>query len=338
MAVGIRNEKVDILRGIAAVLMVLGHSFIVYPINISEVPWCAAVSHFIYTFHMELFFILAGVVYHCVCYKEYLKKKIKRIVIPYFIFGLSAMMLRAFGGAAVNGIEPLNEGIEKLLFRGGGYWFLYVSFMIFMFYPALDKVLNKCFWLEVASCATLLIIDQCVAVTSFLTLNTIIHYLPYFIFGRIIAKISGGGVPQIRLDVLFSFGLIVFIGLDHLEIYTGDKLGAVLHFVRAIAICTAIYCCITLISKSNSNHCVKLLRDLFVDASEYSLQIYLFNGYLLTIIRIILCSILKIRNPLVIVGSIWLCDLAISLVLCKCILPKVPILAQMCGIKVGEVK
>lgn len=132
--------------------------------------------------------------------------------------------------------------------------------------------------------------------------------------------------------------MIVFIGLDHLEIYTGDKLGAVLHFVRAIAICTAIYCCITLISKSNSNHCVKLLRDLFVDASKYSLQIYLFNGYLLTIIRIILCSILKIRNPLVIVGSIWLCDLAISLVLCKCILPKVPILAQMCGIKVGEVK
>ena len=181
MAVGIRNEKVDILRGIAAVLMVLGHSFIVYPINISEVPWCAAVSHFIYTFHMELFFILAGVVYHCVCYKEYLKKKIKRIVVPYFIFGLSAMMLRAFGRAVVNGIEPLNEGIEKLLFRGGGYWFLYVSFMIFMFYPALDKVLNKCFWLEVASCATLLIIDQCVAVTSFLTLNTIIHYLPYFI-------------------------------------------------------------------------------------------------------------------------------------------------------------
>ena len=70
MSVKARNQNVDILRGIAAVLMVLGHSFIVYPINISEVPWCAAISHFIYTFHMELFFILAGVVYHCVCYKE----------------------------------------------------------------------------------------------------------------------------------------------------------------------------------------------------------------------------------------------------------------------------
>ena len=205
MSVKARNQNVDILRGIAAVLMVLGHSFIVYPINISEVPWCAAISHFIYTFHMELFFILAGGVYHCVCYKEYLKKKIKRIVIPYLIFGLSAMMLRAFGGAAVNGIEPLNEGIEKLLFLGGGYWFLYVSFMIFMFYPALDKVLNKCFWLEVASCATLLIIDQCVAVTSFLTLNTIIHYLPYFIFGRIIAKINGGGYR--RFDWMYCFHL-----------------------------------------------------------------------------------------------------------------------------------
>ena len=193
MIVKIRNKNVDILRGIAAVLMVLGHLFIVYPVNISKVPWCVAISHFIYTFHMELFFILAGVVYHCVSYKEYLIKKIERIAIPYLVFGLSAMMLRAFGGTAVNGIEPLNEGIEKLLLRGGGYWFLYVSFLIFMFYPALDKVLNKCFWLEVTSCAVLMIIYQCVIVTSFITLNTIIHYLPYFILGRVIAKNSGGG-------------------------------------------------------------------------------------------------------------------------------------------------
>lgn len=98
----------------------------------------------------------------------------------------------------------------KTPFRGGGYWFLYVSFMIFMFYPALDKVLNKCFWLEVASCAVLLIIDQCVEVTNFLTLNTIIHYLPYFIFGRIIAKISGGGTAN-------SAGCTVFIWIDSIH-------------------------------------------------------------------------------------------------------------------------
>ena len=118
------------------------------------------------------------------------------------------------------------------------------------------------------------------------SLFAVFHFWPDY------CKNQRGGVPRIRLGVLFSFGLIVFISLDYLEIYTGDKLGAVLHFVRAITICVAIYCCVTLISKCNSNQCVKLLHDLFVDASKYSLQIYLFNGYLLTIIRIIICSIL----------------------------------------------
>ena len=64
MAERVRNQEVDILRGIAAVLMILGHSFIVYPVNIASVPWCTAIGHFIYTFHMELFFILAGYVYY----------------------------------------------------------------------------------------------------------------------------------------------------------------------------------------------------------------------------------------------------------------------------------
>ena len=53
-----RIEEIDILRGIAAVLMILGHSFIEYPVDISTVSWCHALGHFIYTFHMELFFLL----------------------------------------------------------------------------------------------------------------------------------------------------------------------------------------------------------------------------------------------------------------------------------------
>lgn len=115
-----RNQNVDLLRGIAAVLMVLGHSFIVYPVNISEVHWCAAIRHFIYTFHMELFFILSGFVYCCTNYKDFLRRKVERIAIPYFVFGIGAMVLRAFGGTTINGIEPINEGMKKLFFAGGG--------------------------------------------------------------------------------------------------------------------------------------------------------------------------------------------------------------------------
>lgn len=35
-----RIREVDMLRGLAIILMITGHSFIVHPINIHDVPWC----------------------------------------------------------------------------------------------------------------------------------------------------------------------------------------------------------------------------------------------------------------------------------------------------------
>ena len=189
----VRKEEVDILRGIAAILVVLGHSFISYPVNIADIPWCEAVHHFINNFHMELFFILAGYVYHCINYKSYIKKKVERILLPYFVFGVGAMLLRAFGGAAINGIEPIGQGVKKLLFHGGGYWFLYVSFLIFAFYPLLERAFDKSIALEIAFGCFLLITGQFIKITGFLSISTVVHYLPYFILGHVLAEIFGGG-------------------------------------------------------------------------------------------------------------------------------------------------
>lgn len=138
----VRNQEVDILRGFAAILMILGYSFIVYPVNIEDIPWCSAIGHFIYNFHMELFFILSGYVYYCYEYKEFIFKKINRILIPYLVFGAGVLILRAYGGA-INGNVPLSKGVLKLLFNGGGYWFLYVSFLIFVIYPLLELLICK---------------------------------------------------------------------------------------------------------------------------------------------------------------------------------------------------
>lgn len=135
MQVRQRNDKIDYLRGIAAILMILGHSFIVHPVDISQIPWCDKLGEFIYQFHMELFFILAGWVYQCTDYKSFIKKKINRLAVPYFVFGAGALILRAVGGSLINGVEPLHEGIFQLLFSGGGYWFLYVLLIIFAIYP-----------------------------------------------------------------------------------------------------------------------------------------------------------------------------------------------------------
>lgn len=126
-----RIVEVDILRGIAIGLMILGHSFIVYPVNVYNIPWCTNISYVIYTFHMELLFIIAGYVYKCVDYKKYVYSKVQRILIPYIIFGSVSVLFKAFGGNAVNGNINIGGGVKSLVFEGGGIGF-YMLFLLFI--------------------------------------------------------------------------------------------------------------------------------------------------------------------------------------------------------------
>ena len=66
---------------------------------------------------------------------------------------------------------------------------------------------------------------------------------------------------------------------------------------------------------------------------QYSLQLYLFNGFLLVILRVLLCSILHIENPIIIVTSIAGFDILISLLVCVYLLPESKLLSYVCGVK-----
>lgn len=71
-----RNKTIDCMKGLAIIFMVVGH------IHIS-----ALVDKFIYSFHMPLFFIVSGYLYHRRTVSlEYLKKKVKTLILPYFVF------------------------------------------------------------------------------------------------------------------------------------------------------------------------------------------------------------------------------------------------------------
>lgn len=116
-----RIEQIDIARGIAAICMILGHSFIVHPIDISNVGWCRALHLWIYSFHMELFFFLTGAVWSCRNFSEYIKKSM-RVLVPYVAFGCLSILLRMMGTSLVNNNESLGEGVTNFIFRGG--WIL----------------------------------------------------------------------------------------------------------------------------------------------------------------------------------------------------------------------
>ena len=77
-----RNESLDILKGTGIILVVLAH--IISRENINP---------FIYLFHMPLFFFVSGMTMYYsykqdIKFKDYLSKKVKNILLPYFIFSL----------------------------------------------------------------------------------------------------------------------------------------------------------------------------------------------------------------------------------------------------------
>lgn len=72
-----RLEFIDVAKGIGILLVVLGH------LNSPEQP----IRNFIYSFHMPLFFFLSGLFFKGdTDFKTFLKKSVKTLLIPYFIF------------------------------------------------------------------------------------------------------------------------------------------------------------------------------------------------------------------------------------------------------------
>ncbi len=84
-----RQEWADIARGIVIVIMILAHMPNYTP------AWFRAIAS---SFHMPFFFILAGYFFNpngkkC---KKYIEKKLRRLLLPYFIFNFVFILTDTF--------------------------------------------------------------------------------------------------------------------------------------------------------------------------------------------------------------------------------------------------
>lgn len=70
-----RIEWIDTAKGLGLLLVFIGHL---------KTPYLAT---WVYTFHMPLFFFLSGLVYKHHCWNDFIVKRFKRLVIPYFVLG-----------------------------------------------------------------------------------------------------------------------------------------------------------------------------------------------------------------------------------------------------------
>ena len=88
-----RNITFDIAKGIGIILVVIGHY-----IPEGAPSWYVGFTHFIYQFHMPLFFIIAGFFFERSSsdkgYWSLVGAKFKRLMIPYFILSWAVIVIK----------------------------------------------------------------------------------------------------------------------------------------------------------------------------------------------------------------------------------------------------
>ena len=129
---------------------------------------------------------------------------------------------------------------------------------------------------------------------------------------------------------LFAVTLIVNIALF---IYLPVLKQTTLKYVQAIMMILSVYVLAHYLLKwvDSGSKIGKAIEKFLNNCSKYSLQLYLFNGFILVIVRTLLVSYLHITEPMVIVSLITFFNLLITLFICNYVLTKTRWLAWVCG-------
>lgn len=137
-----KNIRIDIMRAIGIILVVLGHSH------------CPG-TYYIYLFHMALFFIISGY-----CYKTihtdnakglgiYILKKLKRFYLPFVIFNAILVIIDHFvfnRGLSVKDFIILfvnSLGMNQGSTLSGAFWFFKIMLLLLITYGVIDYLLKK---------------------------------------------------------------------------------------------------------------------------------------------------------------------------------------------------
>lgn len=321
-------EEIDILKGIAIAMVILGHAVIRYPINLHEVAWTKLVYDWVETMHMPLFFLISG---YCFSfhgdYWPFLKKKIQRILIPYVVFNLIDCVPRATLSFLVNRPKSIGESIESIFLYGGEYWFLYALFAFFVVFPLICPYVKstkaKCVFVFAA-----LLLKFVPGLPKVFILYRMAYHFFYFATGFALKDVfqietTSNWVENHKLTSAVLVIMIVIGQVILIPVYVSDynQVYGVLLALIGVVLCYIMTVLINL----------PFVRNLFREFGKYSLQLYLLNGFMLVFSRQFVVGILGISEPFVILTVNMFFDLLVSYWIIKYVFARVKLLSVLSG-------
>jgi len=196
-----RIKFIDISRAFAIIIIVFGHTLV-------HSEHCHLIFKLIYSFNVPFFFILSGYTFN---YNEkfsvFIKKKVKRIIIPYFTWALIFLIPYIVLGSDiaesinVNSTYNIQTQLFNILYGIGrssalkqntALWFLPALFTMEIIYYFIMRIVKEDKKKNIIACALILI-------TNFITsnylkiyfpwgLNTVLNISIFFFYGNCLKK------------------------------------------------------------------------------------------------------------------------------------------------------
>ena len=189
-----RNKTVDILRGVAMLMVVLGHTMQGSSVGAEQ----SFLFQVVWSLQMPLFFLISGYVTQYSrpmetgrCLLKYIAKKTVAYLLPWTVwtFGVRGLL---FGQSGFLNLKHL------LWHMDSGYWFLFSLWMISIVFGLAQFAARKqtggkntaiiCL-VSVLGVAVLVCLGL-LAGLSFLCIKLTIYYIPFYLLGHIYGKYS----------------------------------------------------------------------------------------------------------------------------------------------------
>lgn len=276
------NKKIINIRAIAITFIVFGHSIIlyskqwgIYTTNVNA-PILEIIKDIINSFQLELFFALSGFLFYRSVMKQervldFVKKKISRLIIPYYFIAFLWMdpikFILSTPGFA-NFRDTISSCSHQLIFSSGStghLWFLPTLFFIFVFsFIYMTKIYKH----NIGAILTLffiLISSHYIGfhIPGYFQLNNILRYAIFFFMGYLLYYINTC-VELSKYKKILALSCIILSFCRIITVY-----------IHIIYILFLIFCIYTFIPNKTNKYTQTI--------SDNSFGIYLFHSPLIYI-------------------------------------------------------
>ena len=282
-----RIDYITFLQSFAVTLVMIGHSLPNLNGTTAKPDWAMLLYHFVYTFHMPLFFVIAGFLLSYSFAKNsntiksfysFIKSKFVRIIVPYIGLGTLSYFLKVFifnkfaYRVQEAGIIPYLKSLMYPETNPNGYlWFLPTIFVILIIcYFIGNKTLNYKHMLF----SFLIAVSSLFINIKFLNISGILYNQVFFISGMYLFQNKDKILNFIRTNKVFILAVfLLFIFLYYCKVAGINILPNILAkiFVAFAGIILSIFVAINFSQKD------KKFMWGFFDGKYY--QLYLLSWY-----------------------------------------------------------